>query len=139
MANPTVTAAVLANDAGTYRSPLLNSHQRRALKVYGKILELAAIGGGADGTDYRDATDKKYTTLAEAAQTLQPGATMETIEAAQVAIQFTKVTAASGTAPADVHAALLAIPGLLAADDLMLAKMDHVLDAKLGVHKAYTQ
>lgn len=133
MANPTCNTTTLITNAAPFRQDSdLNPKQQMCLKIYAKVLELAAIGG----TDYSAVL---ATTLVSDAQTLELGFTADEITAANIAINFQNATAAGASVPASINTKLSNIGKLIFVDDVLLSKIDTMLNCKLGVHKAYPQ
>jgi hypothetical protein len=134
MANPTCSLTTLVTNAAQYNQQFITPQMKRCLAIYAKVLELEAIGG----TDYTG--DGLVGALAsDAASLFNSGFTPDALEAANLAILFANATAAGATVPADVNDKLAAINKLLQTDPNMLAKMDTLLNCKLGVHKNYPQ
>lgn len=132
MANPTCSATTLVTEAASYRLGVLNPKQQKALLLYAKALELAAI----DGTDYTSVMDS---TLLSAAASLEIGLSPDDRTAARIALAFTNATAGGASVPATLQAKLEAVANLVNADDDLLDRADVLLTCNLGVHKDYPQ
>lgn len=129
MANPTCSNTQFVDDATCYQKHILNAKQQKALLIYAKALELAAIGG----TDYTDALS---TTLVEDAPCWL---TVDQKIAATINVAFVNAAGSGATVPADLDDKIAAIKCLLLVDP---EKMDAILlwlTCQLGKHKAYVQ
>ncbi len=106
--------------------------QQKAMLLYARVLELAAIGG----TDYTAALTTTLTTDAAC-----PPSSADDIRAANIAIAFANATTAGASVPDTLAAKMSAIrclqhvPGGMATLDRYLL----LVTCKLGVHKAYVQ
>lgn len=133
MANPTCNATTLVTNAAPYRLDSdLNPKQQTCLSIYAKVLELAAMGG----TDYSAVLE---TTLVSDAASLEIGFTPDEMTAAKIAINFQNATAAGASVPSSINTKLSNLGKLVFLDDLLLEKIEVMLNCKLGVHKAYPQ
>lgn len=132
MANPICTTTTLITDAACYQQYALDPFQQKALLVYARVLQLAAIGG----TDY---TSAMTTTLLTDSACMPR--TPDRIRAAHLAIAFANATAAGATVPSTIQTKISAakclyhIPGGMT----KLDRIDVLLHCKLGVRKNYPQ
>lgn len=132
MANPTCSATTLVTNAADFTGAVLNPKQKKALLLYAKALELAAMGG----TDY---TAALATTMLSDAAALEIGLSQDERDAARINLAFVNATAAGASVPASLQTKLLNLGLLVDADDQLLDQADVLLTCKLGVHKAYPQ
>jgi hypothetical protein len=109
--------------------PPLSRIQQKALIIYAKVLELAAVGG----TDYSSAIS---TTLVSDALSTTCGMNDGDLEAALVNINFLNAEAAGATVPASLNAKMNAVRCLIAVDEALLNKLDLFLTCQLGEHAA---
>jgi len=131
MANPTCTAASLATTC--YLVPTtLDPKQAKALKVYAKVLQLAAIGG----TDY---TGRMTGLLLSDAAALTCGMNQADRDAARIHLAFLQAQAAGASVPIGISAKQAFINCLVQVTDEELDEADLLLTCKLGRAKVYPQ
>lgn len=134
MANPTCTKATLSGSAAAcYGVPAnLSPKQAKALDLYAKVLELAAIGG----TNYL--TLLTSTLLSDAA-TMTCGMEQADRDAARLVIAFNNAAAAGATVPSTMAGKLDIAKCLVEATDKQLDEALVLLLCQLGRAKAYPQ
>lgn len=134
MAAPTCTATTLITNATCYKQSTIDAIEQQALRVYGMVLELAAIGG----TDY---TSTMTSTLNTDTTSLLGALREDQIKAGFIAKQFDFATAAGASVPATLKLKLDAINCLkhVPGGFQTLRQMELLLMCKLGVHRAYPQ
>jgi len=131
MANPTCSAASLATTS--YISPgAISPQQQKALMVYAKALQLAAIGG----KNYLSALT---TALLSDAATLTCGMGEEDRRAARIHLAFVNAAAAGASVPATINLKQAQINCLVEVDQKALDEADLLLTCALGRAKAYPQ
>jgi hypothetical protein len=131
MANPSCSKTSLTTSC--YRTPgSISEKQQKALIVYAKALQLAAIGG----TNYLSILS---TMLFSDAATMLCGFDEADRDAARVHLEFVKAAAAGASVPATINLKQAQINCLVEADDKQLDEADVMLTCKLGVSKAYPQ
>lgn len=129
MANPTCSNTQFVDDATCYQKHILNARQQKALLIYAKALELAAIGG----TNYNAVL---ATTLVDDAPCWL---TEDQKIAGRVNLAFVNAAAAGATVPSDLDDKMAAIKCIMLVDPEKLDAMDLWLTCQLGRHKAYPQ
>ena len=130
MANPTCTTATI--NATQYGRLAINPIQQKALLIYAKVLELAAIGG----TDYiLELTGDLLT------DTVAPPNTTDGIRAGNVAIAFANAASAGASVPTTLSDKLAVCKGLLHVPGGCdrLDQIDMYLNCQLGRGKTYPQ
>lgn len=131
---PTCTKATLTGTAAAcYGVPAsLSQKQAKALDIYAKALELAAIGG----TNYLTTLTS---TLLSSAATMTCGMEQANRDAAKLVIAFNNAAAAGATVPATLSAKLAVAKCLVEATDDQLDSALVSLLCQLGRAKAYPQ
>ena len=134
MANPTCSTTTLITNAACYRSSSIDPIQQKSLLIYGKILELAAIGG----TDY---TAAMTSTLLTDTSALTGPLSQDDLTAANISTQFVNAAAAGASVPDTIQNKIAAVKCLqhLPGGMLALNRIDALLNCKLGRAKAYPQ
>lgn len=135
MPDPICNADTFVRQASCYLVPPLNEAQQKALIVYAKVLELAAIGG----SNY---TNQLTGSLITDAKSATCGMKQENRDAARVNIAFRNADEAGAPIPLTLQAKLAAVRCLVeanAADGGLLDEMDLLLTCKLGRAMAYPQ
>lgn len=131
MANPTCTQDSLIAVAACFKC--MDSHQRQALMVYLKVLELAAIGGedytGEMGHGGALNTDSAAFKVANSDER----------NLMRLAILSNNADAAGAEVPTTANALIAEFDCLLCFDENALDRMDLLLTCQLGVHKSYPQ
>jgi hypothetical protein len=131
MSNPVCNNSTL-NQPCYKAGQAITAKQQKALKVYARVLELAAIGG----TDY---SATMSSTLLSDAAVLANGYEESDRDAALVGLAFTKATAAGASVPSTLNAKIAAANCLVSADERQLEEAILLLECKLGFHKSYPQ
>jgi hypothetical protein len=118
----------LVTNAACYVSPSqIDPKQQRALLIYARVLELAAVGG----TNYAAVM---ATTLVSDAATLTCGMSQPQKVAAALNLAFVNAATAGASVPSTLTAKLAAIACLVNLDPALLDDIDLMLTCKLGAH-----
>ena len=102
MSNPTCSTTTLITNAACYRQSSIDPIQQQALLIYGKVLELAAIGG----TDY---TAALTTTLLTDAAPVVGALSADNVTAANISTQFVNAAAAGASVPSTIQSKIAAV------------------------------
>jgi hypothetical protein len=130
MANPTCSQSNLLTQC--YTTPgAITPKQQKALMVYAKALELAALGG----TNYIGRTSLM---LSDAAS-LGCGMLQPDRDASRIHLAFVNAMAAGAPVPTSINAKIAQILCFDSFDEQQMDEVDLMLTCKLGVHKAYPQ
>ena len=132
MANPICTATTLITNGACYRQSSINPIQQKALLIYAKVLELAAIGG----IDYT--AELVGDLLTDSAC---PPTEPDNIRAANVAVAFANATSAGATVPDTIQTKIDAVKCLQNVSGGLerLEQIDLLLNCQLGRAKSYVQ
>lgn len=132
MANPVCSVDSLIEAAACFRCGF-DAHERKALKLYLNVLELAAIGGtdytgelGADGSLNEESA--AYNTMSSFER-----------ELAELAIAVQNAENAGASVPSTPDALKEAMLCLKCFDPYRLALMQLVVECELGKHAGYPQ
>lgn len=126
---PTCNAVTLKSGAACYLFGPLTPFQQKALIIYAKALELAAIGGA-------DYTASLSTTLLSDANSATCGMDEANRIAARVNLALFYAAEAGATVPAALNTKMNAIRCLAEADQHALDEADLWLTCQLGTHAA---
>jgi hypothetical protein len=130
MANPSCSQSNLLTMC--YVVPTtISEKQAKALTVYAKALQLAAIGG-------KDYIGRLGLLLSDAA-TLCCGMGEPERDAARIKLAFTNAAAAGAAVPSTINAKQAQINCFVEVDEKALDEADLLLTCALGVNKAYPQ
>lgn len=132
MAAPICDNASLRTGAVCFINGPQSPFQQKALLVYAKALQLAAIGG----TDY---TEVLSTTLLADASALACGMDEPHRIAAYINLAFLNAASAGATVPASIQDKADAVRCLINADPEALDEADLLLTCQLGYSAAYPQ
>lgn len=134
MSAPVCNSTVWVDQAACYVGNEITPNVQKALLIYGKVLELQAIGG----TDYRTT---KHTTLITNAIQAVCGLTADRLMAARLAIQFSNSgNAALGiSVPATINLKMAQIACLQNTPVATLDIVNLYLTCLLGYHNPYPQ
>jgi len=132
MANPICSATTLITNGACYRTSSINIVEQKALLIYAKVLELAAIGG----TDYTAQLTGTLLT-ASACPPYEP----DNIRAGNVAVAFANAASAGAVVPSTIQTKIAAVKCLKNVDGGLarLEQIELLLNCKLGRHKNYVQ
>lgn len=132
MANPVCNSTVWVDQAACYVGNEIPPNVQLALLIYGKVLELAALGG----TSY---LTTKHTTLITNAVQAVCAITPDRIKAARIAIQFANATTVGAAVPATINLKMAQIACLQNTPVATLELVNLFLDCSLGYHAAFPQ
>lgn len=132
MAVPVCNDVNLKSGAVCYLTNVINPTQQKALLIYAKALELAAIGG----TNYANAL---ATGLVSDAVSMTCGMDEANRDAARVNLAFINAANAGAAVPGSINAKLIAVRCLEHIDPKVLDSMDLLLTCRLGIHADYPQ
>lgn len=129
VAFPVCTSAALIAGGTCYRTSSINIVQQKALLIYFKLLELAAI----DGTDYSDDLDQL---LIDSACPLIDPWDPDVIRAANVGIALANATEAGARPPDNIQDQIAAIKCLQHVNGGLakLEQIDMFMNCLLGTH-----
>jgi hypothetical protein len=132
VSNPVCSNQTLITDAACYVIPDISPAAQKALLIYAKVLQLAAMGG----TDY---TSSINTTLVSDAATLTCNMAPNQNDAARVALAFTNAAAKGASVPATMTLKMAQIACIVNLDPQTLDDIDLLLTCKFGQQKSYIQ
>lgn len=135
MANPVLNSTTLVTQAAPYQVQICGSTRtQQILLILAMVLELKGIGG----TDYT-VNGIRWTQLQTDAQQLEIGESEDQIAAGRINLAFINAAAAGATVPDTLTGKLNLLGQLLTTDQVLLDKIQLLVQGKLGVHKAYNQ
>ena len=117
--------------AGCLKSPVLNSHQQMAMRIYFEASQLKAIGG----TDYTSALSTTLVTDSDCLKTLYPGER----DAVRLVIEENNANSAGAALSTSINTLMTAIACLQNVDANTMEVMEIYLRCQLGQAKAYPQ
>lgn len=117
--------------AGCFLSPVLNSHQQMAMRIYFEASQLKAIGG----TDYTSALSTTLVTDSDCLKTLYPGER----DAVRLVIEENNANSAGAALSTSINTLMKAIACLQNVDANTMEVMEIFLRCQLGRGKAYPQ
>jgi len=121
---PSADPEVIVTASSCYRQSSLILSQQKALLLYAKMLELAAIGG----TDYTDDLDGLLVA------SICPPAFENNIEAAYLSIAFNNAIAAGAVVPSTIAGKMISATCLTSIPMATLDQIELLLTSLLGVH-----
>lgn len=132
MAAPVCTIASLFQNTSCYQQNSITAEQQKALLVYAKVLELAAIGG----TNYISVLTSTLLT-----DTACPTVLPDRVRAANIRIAFNNAASAGATVPTTIQDKMAVMKCLthLPGGQLKLDQIAMWLNCKLGRGMAYPQ